>query len=192
MNQKIDLIAMRHSLAHILASAVLELFPDAKFGIGPVVENGFYYDIDIPSKKLTEKDLISIEQTMKRIIKKDFQFETYNLDIDKAIKWAKSNKQDYKLELLNDLKRSGTTQFKDLNKSELGTIADDKTKIEKVSFYKHGDFTDLCRGPHLNSTCEAGPFKLLRISGAYWRGNENNNQLQRIYGVAFSSKFRFI
>ncbi len=188
MSQKVDLVAMRHSLAHILASAVLELFPDAKFGIGPVVENGFYYDIDIPSKKLTEKDLTSIEQSMRRIIKKDFQFETYDLDIDKAIEWAKSNKQDYKLELLNDLKRSGTTQFKDLNKSELGTIADDKNKIEKVSFYKHGDFIDLCRGPHLNSTGEAGPFKLLRISGAYWRGNENNNQLQRIYGVAFNSK----
>ena len=188
MDQKIDLYAMRHSLAHILASAVLELFPDAKFGIGPVVDNGFYYDIDIPSKKLTEKDLISIEQSMRRIIKKDIQFETYELGIDEAIKWAKNNKQEYKLELLNDLKRSGTTLYKDLNSSELGTITTEKTKVDRVSFYKHGDFVDLCKGPHLNSTGEAGAFKLLRISGAYWRGNDNNNQLQRIFGVAFETK----
>lgn len=188
MNQKIDLNAMRHSLAHIMASAILELFPNTKFGIGPVVENGFYYDIDIPSRKLVENDLKSIEKIMRKIIKQDLSFETFNLPIEEAIKWAIKNKQDYKLELLNDLKRSGTTIYKDLNSSELGTVIDEKARINSVSFYKHGDFVDLCRGPHLNSTGEAGSFKLLRISGAYWRGNEHNNQLQRIYGVAFSSE----
>ncbi len=187
MDKNNKLYAIRHSLAHILASAIKELYPDVKFGIGPVIDNGFYYDIDIPSKKLTEDSFEDIQRIMNRIIKEDLVFEKYTLSIDEALKWAKDNHQDYKVNLLNDLKRSGTTVLKDLDASEVGVIAPKSSKIKEVSFYRHGSFSDLCRGPHVVSTSKVGPFRLMRISGAYWRGNEKNKQLQRIYGVAFNS-----
>jgi threonyl-tRNA synthetase len=180
--------AMRHSLAHIMATAIQHLWPDAKFGVGPVVENGFYYDIDLGQTKVTNEDFKIIESEMRKVVGANAPFERFELPIDEAISWAKDKRQPYKEELLNDLKREGTTVAKDLNADELGTIAGSDTKLENVSFYKDGDFTDLCRGPHVESTGKVGAFKLLRVSGAYWRGNEKNPQMQRIYGVAFPSK----
>jgi threonyl-tRNA synthetase len=183
-----QLHAMRHSLAHITAAAVKRLWPNAKFGVGPVVENGFYYDIDLGDEKISEAQFGKIEKTMRRIITEAQDFERTTMPVDEAISWAKENGQPYKEELLNDLKRSGTTVAKDLDASELGTIAEGDAAIEEVSFYKNGDFTDLCRGPHVANTKEVGAFKLLRVAGAYWRGNEKNPQMQRLYGVAFATQ----
>lgn len=182
-----DLVSLRHSLAHILATAVQKLWPNAQFGIGPTTEDGFYYDINIPGLTLSEEDLPKIEAVMREIIKSNLPFEQYNLPIEEAISWAKDNNQKYKVELLNDLKRSGTTVAKDLSSEEMGTISSGESMVETVSFYKNGDFVDLCRGPHLTSTGTANFFKLMRISGAYWRGDIKKDQLQRVYGVAFAS-----
>lgn len=183
-----QLHAMRHSLAHITAAAVKRLWPEAKFGVGPVVENGFYYDIDLGEQKISEANFGKIEKTMRRIITESQEFERFTMPVDQAIAWAKENGQPYKEELLNDLKRSGTTVAKDLDAKELGTIAEGDAAVEEVSFYKNGDFTDLCRGPHVANTKEVGAFKLLRVAGAYWRGNEKNPQMQRLYGVAFATQ----
>jgi threonyl-tRNA synthetase len=186
-NQEEPVQAMRHSLAHIMANAIQHIWPEAKFGIGPAVENGFYYDVDLGRVTLSEDNFKSIESEMKTIIKAKEPFERFEMDIDEAIEWAKQNEQPYKEELLNDLKRSGTTLAKDIDASELGLTSDSTSKVEKVSFYRNGDFTDLCRGPHAPSTDKVGAFKLMRVSGAYWRGDEKKAQMQRIYGVAFSS-----
>lgn len=183
-----ELYAMRHSLAHIMATAIQKIRPQAKFGVGPVVENGFYYDVDLGKDTLSEEDLPAIEAEMKKIIKANEPFEHFNLPIDQAITWAQEAHQPYKEELLNDLKRAGTTVAKDLDADELGTITEGDSKVEEVSFYRNGDFTDLCRGPHVASTGKVGAFKLMRVSGAYWRGKESNPQMQRIYGVAFADK----
>lgn len=180
--------AMRHSLAHITAAAVQRLWPDAKFGIGPVVENGFYYDIDLGERKISEQNFGKIEKVMRKIITEGQEFEHFAMPIDEAIEWAKANNQPYKEELLNDLKRSGTTVAKDLDASEMGTIADGDAVLDEVGFYKNGEFVDLCRGPHVDKTSSVGAFKLLRIAGAYWRGKENNPQMQRLYGVAFATQ----
>ena len=188
MKDKIDeLYAMRHSLAHIMATAIKGKWPDAKFGVGPVVENGFYYDVDLGDVKISDEDFTTLEKEMRKIVEANDTFEKFELPVDKAIDWAKENKQPYKQELLNDLKRSGTTVAKELNKDELGTIAGEDSVIDSVSFYRNGDFTDLCRGPHVASTGKVGAFKLMRVSGAYWRGKEDNPQMQRIYGVAFKT-----
>ena len=189
MSEKEDkLYKMRHSLAHLTAAAVKELWPTAKFGVGPVVKDGFYYDIDLGDVTISEADFPKIEKRMKKLIAKDQKFERLEKNVDEAIAWAKENNQPYKVELLNDLKRAGTTVAKDLDSKELGLESADGSKIEKVSFYKNGDFVDLCRGPHVNSTKEIGAFKLMRVAGAYWRGNENNPQMQRLYGVAFETQ----
>ncbi len=177
----------RHSLAHILAAAVQKLRPGAKFGVGPVVENGFYYDIDMGKKAISEDDFPEIEAEMRKIIKAAIHFEQFDQPINEAIAWAKKNKQPYKEELLNDLKRAGTTVMKDLDAAELG-LPTDTSKVESVHFYKNGDFTDLCRGPHVKNTSEVGAFKLTKVAGAYWRGKETNPQMQRIYGVAFATQ----
>lgn len=187
-DQKDNLHAMRHSLAHIMATAVMNLWPGAKLGVGPVVENGLYYDVDLAGVSLSTDDLAKIEAEMKKIIKQDQEFEQFDLPIDEALVWAKETDQPYKHELLNDLKRAGTTVAKDLDADELGTITDGASKIERVGFYKNGPFTDLCRGPHVASTGKVGAFKLMRVSGAYWRGKEENPQMQRIYGVAYETK----
>lgn len=186
MADKDQLHAMRHSLAHITATAVQHLWPDAKFGVGPVVENGFYYDIDLGDKTISEDNFGKIEKEMKKIISANLPFDRTEMPIDKAIEWAKEVKQPYKLELLNDLKRAGTTVAKDLDVEELGTVSDGDAQVENVSFYTNGDFTDLCRGPHVESTGKVGVFKLMRVAGAYWRGKESNPQMQRLYGVAFN------
>lgn len=183
-----NLHPMRHSLAHIMATAITTLYPEVKLGIGPVVENGFYYDVDLGDKKLSEDDFKTIEEAMRKVINANQPFERFELPIDEAIKWAKENGQTYKEELLNDLKRAGTTVAKDLDADELGTITEGDSAVENVSFYRNGDFTDLCRGPHVESTGKVGAFKLMRVSCAYWRGNEKNAQMQRIYGVAFNTK----
>lgn len=187
MAEQDKLHAMRHSLAHIMAAAVQRLWPDAKFGVGPVVEHGFYYDIDLGDTTVSADNFGKIEKEMRKIIAEDQLFERFELDIDEAINWSRENKQPYKEELLNDLKRAGTTVAKDLDAEELGTITDGGSAVENVSFYKNGDFTDLCRGPHVKSTGKVGAFRLQRISGAYWRGKEGNSQMQRIYGVAFET-----
>lgn len=184
-----QLHAMRHSLAHITAQAVQHLWPEAKFGVGPVVENGFYYDIDLGETKLSEDDFGRIEREMKQVIAANYPFERSEKQIDKAIVWAEDAHQPYKVELLNDLKRAGTTIAKDLDAEELGVAATEgDAAVETVSFYTDGDFIDLCRGPHAESTGKVGVFKLMRVAGAYWRGKETNAQMQRLYGVAFATQ----
>lgn len=183
-----QLSAMRHSLAHITAQAAQHLWPEAKFGVGPVVENGFYYDIDVPGMTISEEDFPKIEAEMRRVIEANYPFERSEKSVDDGIKWAEDTNQPYKVELLNDLKRAGTTIAKDLDASEMGTIAEGDSAIENVSFYTDGDFTDLCRGPHVESTGNVGAFKLMRVAGAYWRGKEANPQMQRLYGIAFATQ----
>lgn len=182
------LYSMRHSLAHIMASAVQRLWPEAKFGIGPVIENGFYYDIDLGDIKISEQQFLKIEKTMRRIIAEKQDFVRSILPIDEAIDWSEKANQPYKKELLNDLKRAGTTIAKDLDAAEMGTITDSDSALDEVSFYTNGEFKDLCRGPHVENTQHVGAFKLMRVAGAYWRGNENNPQMQRLYGVAFATQ----
>jgi threonyl-tRNA synthetase len=186
-DQNDKLYAMRHSLAHIMATAVITIWPEAKLGVGPVVENGFYYDIDLGDTKISEEDFERVEAEMHRVIKKNQPFEYSEKSIDEAIGWAKKAQQPYKEELLNDLKRAGTTVAKDLDSAELGLEAQGDSKVEEVSFYTNGKFCDLCRGPHVESTGKVGAFKLMRIAGAYWRGKETNPQMQRLYGVAFET-----
>lgn len=182
------LFAMRHSLAHIMAQAVQHLWPEAKFGVGPVVENGFYYDIDLGETKISEDDFKKIEKEMRTIINRNFPFERSEKAIDSAIDWARAANQPYKEELLNDLKRAGTTVARELDSAELGLATEGEAAIEVVSFYTDGDFTDLCRGPHVDNTGGVGAFKLMRVAGAYWRGKETNPQMQRLYGVAFATQ----
>jgi threonyl-tRNA synthetase len=166
--KKTNLEILRHSASHVLASAVLEMFPEAKFGIGPAIENGFYYDFDLP-RTLIPEDLPLLEEKMKAIIKANHPFEKADISIKDALADFKKLEQIYKVELINDLEKEGE---------------------KKVSVYKTGHFVDLCAGPHLDSTGEipADAFKLTKISGAYWKGSEKNKMLQRIYGVAFESK----
>ncbi|MEK7167526.1 MAG: threonine--tRNA ligase [Patescibacteria group bacterium] len=161
--EKLDII--RHSTSHILAYAVKELFKDVKFGIGPTIDDGFYYDFDLNGETFSLEDLDKIEQKMKEIIKKNLEFNKKEVKIEEAENKLKD--QPYKLELVEDLKNQGE---------------------KKVSFYQVGDFEDLCRGPHVSSTKELGNFKLLRVAGAYWKGSEKNAMLQRIYGTAFGTK----
>jgi len=182
-----QLYAMRHSLAHIMADAVGTLWPQAKFGVGPVVENGFYYDIDLGDTAVSESDFKRIEKEMRRIINNDAPFVRSDKQITDALMWAKDTNQPYKEELLNDLMRAGTTIAKDIDVAELG-LPSDASKVESVSFYTNDVFTDLCRGPHVANTGKVGAFKLMRVAGAYWRGKEGNPQMQRLYGVAFATK----
>lgn len=179
---------MRHSLAHIMAQAVQHLWPQAKFGVGPAIEQGFYYDIDLGDVTISEADFGTIEKEMRRIIARDLPFTHRDVPVDEAIAWAKEADQPYKIELLNDLKRSGTTIAKELAGEALGSAAEGESKVETVSLYSQGDYTDLCRGGHVESTGKVGAFKLLRVAGAYWRGDETRPQMQRLYGVAFATQ----
>ncbi len=179
---------MRHSLAHIMAQAVQHLWPQAKFGVGPAIEQGFYYDIDLGDVTISEADFGKIEKEMRRIIARDLPFTRRDVPVDEAIAWAKETDQPYKVELLNDLKRSGTTIAKELAGEALGSAAEGESKVETVSLYSQGDYTDLCRGGHVESTGKVGAFKLLRVAGAYWRGDETRPQMQRLYGVAFATQ----
>lgn len=163
MNEQLEKI--RHSTSHIMAYAVSEIFGDRiKFAIGPTIEDGFYYDFDLGDQTFSPEDLKKIEKKMNEIIKRKLPFEKSELSIDDAL--TKMSDQPYKQELIKDLATKGETV---------------------VSFYQVGEFIDLCRGPHVENTSELGDFKLIKIAGAYWRGDSNNKMLQRIYGVAFSS-----
>lgn len=188
MAEQDQLHAMRHSLAHIMATAITNIWPEARLGVGPVVENGFYYDIDLGETKISDEDFPRIEAEMRKIIGLNQPFERFEVTIDEAIKWAQDHQQPYKAELLNDLRREGTTIAGDLNSEELGSVTEQDSKVDKVSFYRNGNFVDLCRGPHVSSTGQVGAFKLIRIAGAYWRGKETNPQMQRLYGVAFATE----
>lgn len=152
-----------HSTSHILAHAVKNLFPEAQFGVGPAIENGFYYDIDIDTK-LTPEDLPKIEAEMQRLIAADTAFQREELSKEEAIALFKKIRDGYKIELLQDM------------------------EDDLPSIYREGDFVDLCRGPHIPSTSRVKHVKLLSIAGAYWRGDEHNNMLQRIYGISFPKK----
>ncbi len=160
-NKDEHLKRMRHSTSHVMAEAVQSLFPEAKFGIGPTIENGFYYDFELP-RPLTQEDLPTIENEMRDIISRNIPFIAYEISKEKARKLFAA--QPYKLELIDEIPNSS------------------------VTIYKQGSFTDLCRGPHLPSTGEVKAFKLTHIAGAYWLGDEKRPMLQRIYGVAFESQ----
>ncbi len=165
-NDKLEII--RHSTSHVLAAAVLDMFPEAKFAIGPAIENGFYYDFELP-RTLIPEDLPLLEEKMKEIVKTNHPFEKKMMPIKDAIDHFEKANQPYKVELIKDLEKEGE---------------------KEVMIYKSGPFVDLCSGPHLESTGEIDftAFKLTKISGAYWKGDENREQLQRIYGVAFENK----
>lgn len=154
----------RHTCAHVLAQAIKHIYPTCALAIGPTVENGFYYDVDFKTP-ITQDDLAKIEEEMKKIIKGNFPIERFELPREDAIKLMAKYKEPYKVELINDLPEDSV-----------------------ISFYKQGDFTDLCRGPHLPSTGLIKAFKLTTLAGAYWRGNEKNKMLTRIYGTAFIKK----
>ena len=183
-----ELRSMRHSLAHIMAQAIQHLWPQAKFGVGPAIDNGFYYDIYLDNGTISEADLPKIEEEMRKIVAANYPFERRDVSVAEAIDWAISGDQSFKVELLNDLKRSGTTVASELAGEKMGSVSDGDSKVETVSLYSQGDYTDLCRGGHVDSTGKVGAFKLTKTAGAYWRGNENNPQMQRIYGVAFATQ----
>src|SRR5690554_240260 len=156
--------AFWHSTTHIMAQAVTRLFPEAKLAIGPAIYNGFYYDFDV-DRPFTPEDLESIEKEMKKIVKENLSIEKFELSREEALKLMEEQNADYKVELIKDLPEG-----------------------ETISFYKQGEFIDLCAGPHIVSTGKIKAFKLLSIAGAYWRGNEKNKMLQRIYGVSYPKK----
>ena len=161
---EMDLNVLRHTASHIMAQAIKRLYPQAKLAIGPFIENGFYYDIDV-EPKLVEADLEKIESEMKKIIKENLKVEAFILPKDEALKLMEERNEPYKVELINDLPEG-----------------------EEISFFKQGEFVDLCTGPHMLYTKAVKVFKLMNITGAYWRGNEKNKMLQRIYATAFDSK----
>ena len=154
---------IRHSCSHIMAQAVLEIFPEASMAIGPPIADGFYYDFDLP-RSLTPDDLIDIEARMERIVKGNFEFKTWNVPSEEAIAYFKERNQQYKIELIQDL------------------------GVPEVRFYQQDSFVDLCGGPHVRRTGECKAFKLMRVSGAYWRGDSTKPMLQRIYGTAWKNK----
>ena len=169
MSEKTNLETMRHSLSHIMAAAVKNLYSGTtttvKFGVGPAVENGFYYDIDFGETKVTEDDLKKIEKEMRKIVNRAEKFVCREASREEALEWAKANGQDYKAELIAEIPEG-----------------------EKITFYAMGGFEDLCRGPHVEDTSKVGAFKLMRISGAYWKGDEKREQMSRIYGAAFETQ----
>ena len=169
MSENTNLETMRHSLSHIMAAAVKNLYSGTtttvKFGVGPAVENGFYYDIDFGETKVTEDDLKEIEKEMHKIVNRAEKFVCREASREEALEWAKANGQDYKAELIAEIPEG-----------------------EKITFYAMGGFEDLCRGPHVEDTSKVGAFKLMRISGAYWKGDEKREQMSRIYGAAFETQ----
>ena len=171
MERQNKMMVQRHSLANILAAAVYEMFPDAKFGMGPAVENGFYYDFDLP-RTLIPEDLEILEDKMRKIIKANYQFKMASIPADEATRDFSKAKQPYKVELIKGIQKEG------------------RKKSLRVTCYALRDFVDLCSGPHIDSTGEINSkaFRLTKISGAYWKGDEKNKMLQRIYGVAFATE----
>ncbi|MBR5470752.1 MAG: threonine--tRNA ligase, partial [Oscillibacter sp.] len=153
-----------HTCSHVLAQAMKRLHPEVKLAIGPSIENGFYYDFDTP-RPFTPEDLAELEGEMRKICKEKLKLERFELPRAEAIKFMEEKEEPYKVELINDLPEDAV-----------------------ISFYKQGDFTDLCADPHLPSTGKIKAVKLMSIAGAYWRGNEKNKMLQRIYATAFADK----
>lgn len=168
-----NVMKMRHTLSHVLAAALVEMYPGVQFGVGPATATGFYYDIDLSEvkdaegnvMKITDADLPKIQKKMYSIINKKFDLVYSEKSREEALAWAKENHQKYKVELIEDLPGS-----------------------EIISFYQLGDFTDLCKGPHVENTGKVGAFKLIKVAGAYWRGDEKREMLTRIYGVAFETE----
>lgn len=154
----------RHTSSHIMAQAVKKIWPEAKLAIGPAIENGFYYDIDM-EHRITDQDLLKIQKEMKKIIQANYPIERFELPRDEAIEFERKAGEDYKVELIEDLPED-----------------------EVISFYRQGDFVDLCAGPHMESTGQVKAIKLTSVAGAYWRGDEHNKMLQRIYGTSFPSQ----
>lgn len=181
-NERLD--TKRHSLAHLMAASIQELFPEARFGVGPVIEDGFYYDVHL-SRSLVPEDLQGIERRMRQKVKQKLRFERSELPMAEAADVFGKMSQDFKVELLRDLETRGTTAVADLEDANLVGAS-----VSEVSIYKTGGFTDLCRGPHVECTDEIDPasFRLTRVSGAYWRGDQAREQMQRIYGVAFDTQ----
>lgn len=169
MKEEANIEVKRHSLAHLLAASIKELWPEAQLAIGPAVDNGFYYDIDFGETKIGEADLKNIEKKMAFLIKQNLKFERAEKDIAAALKEAEKAGEIYKADLLAGLKAQG-----------------EKT----VSFYTVGKFIDLCRGPHIENTnqIKPGSYKLNKLAGAYWHGDEKNKMLTRIYGLAYDTK----
>ena len=169
--ERVDRI--RHTLSHVMATALTEMYPGIRFGVGPAIKDGFYYDVDLSKVKtkngevvkISDADLSKIEKKMRGIIARGFKMQYSEKSRAEALDWAKQNGQDFKIELINELPEG-----------------------EVISFYQLGDFTDLCKGPHIESYKEVGAFKLTRVAGAYWRGDENKPMLTRIYGVAFETE----
>ena len=168
-----NVMKMRHTLSHVLAAALVEMYPGVQFGVGPATATGFYYDIDLSEvkdaegnvMKITDADLPKIQKKMYSIINKKFDLVYSEKSREEALAWAKENHQKYKVELIEDLPES-----------------------EIISFYQLGDFADLCKGPHVENTGKVGAFKLIKVAGAYWRGDEKREMLTRIYGVAFETE----
>ena len=168
-----NVMKMRHTLSHVLAAALVEMYPGVQFGVGPATATGFYYDIDLSevkdaegnAVKITDADLPKIQKKMYSIINRKFDLVYSEKSREEALAWAKENHQKYKVELIEDLPES-----------------------EIISFYQLGDFTDLCKGPHVENTGKVGAFKLIKVAGAYWRGDEKREMLTRIYGVAFETE----
>ena len=168
-----NVMKMRHTLSHVLAAALVEMYPGVQFGVGPATATGFYYDIDLSEvkdaegnvMKITDAELPKIQKKMYSIINKKFELIYSEKSREEALAWAKENHQKYKVELIEDLPES-----------------------ETISFYQLGDFTDLCKGPHVENTDKVGVFKLIKVAGAYWRGDEKREMLTRIYGVAFETE----
>ena len=159
-----DSKAFRHTSSHILAQAVKRLFPEAKLGIGPAIDSGYYYDFDL-DHRFSDEDISAIEKEMKKITKSNLPLERYTLPRDEAIRYMEEKGETYKVELINDLPEDA-----------------------EISFYKQGDFTDLCAGPHKSATSSIKALKLTSVAGAYWRGSEKNKMLQRIYGTSFPNQ----
>ena len=168
-----NVMKMRHTLSHVLAAALVEMYPGVQFGVGPATATGFYYDIDLSevkdaegnAVKITDAELPKIQKKMYSIVNKKFELIYSEKSREEALAWAKENHQKYKVELIEDLPES-----------------------ETISFYQLGDFTDLCKGPHVENTGKVGAFKLIKVAGAYWRGDEKREMLTRIYGVAFETE----
>ncbi|MDO5095631.1 MAG: threonine--tRNA ligase [Peptostreptococcaceae bacterium] len=154
-----------HTSTHIMAQAIKRLYPEAKLAIGPALENGFYYDVDL-DYRLTNEDLEKIEEEMKKIVKDGYEIKRFELPVDEAIALMKSKNEDYKVELIEDIADRG----------------------ENISFYEQGEFVDLCAGPHLANVKKVKAFKLTSVAGAYWRGDQSNKMLQRVYGISFEKK----
>lgn len=185
-----NLHKIRHSLAHIMAAVIHKRYPEAKFGVGPVVENGFYYDVSL-DEPIELNVLPKIRKEMQKMISQKIEFSKEDWPIDKAIEYFTAQKQDFKVELLKDLRDKGTTAVADSGDSDL---VEPGSAVSEVTIYRTGDFVDLCRGPHVENTSgiDSKAFDLLKVSGAYWRGNEENPQMQRIYGVAFTTEAELV